>query len=255
MSRFGKTGTGFTDIIIQSEMFNTQEVIRYSRQIIADDIGPQGQQCLKQARVLVIGAGGLGCPVLQYLNAVGIGTLGIAEFDTVEATNLHRQILYYPEDIGRKKAEVMVERLSSQNPYTQLVHHDLKVDETNAGSLVAGYDIVVDGCDNFMTRYVVNDACVALGKPLVYGSILGYEGQVSVFNRNGSRQLRDVFPEPPPADDVPSCSENGVLGTVPGIIGLIMAQAVVQVVLDKASFENRFVLFDTRTMERKVLDL
>ena len=236
-------------------MFSTQEVIRYSKQIIVDDIGAQGQQRLKQAKVLVIGAGGLGCPVLQYLNAVGIGTLGIAEFDSVDATNLHRQILYTPGDIGRKKATVAMERLAQQNPYTQLLHHDFKVDDRNAPELVAGYDIIVDGCDNFTTRYAVNDACVAAGKPLVYGSILGYEGQVSVFNREGSRQLRDIFPEPPNADEVPSCSENGVLGTVPGIIGLMMAQAVIQIILGKTSFENRFVLLDTRTMERTVLTL
>ena len=235
-------------------MFSTQEVIRYSKQIIAENVGAEGQQRLKKTKVLVIGAGGLGCPVLQYLNAVGIGTLGIAESDTVEASNLHRQILYSPGDIGKKKGVVALERLSAQNPYTELLHYDLKVDQDNAPTLVAGYDIIVDGCDNFATRYAVNDACVAGGRPLVYGSILGYQGQVSVFNRNGSKQLRDVFPEPPDPGDVPSCSDNGVMGTVPGIVGLIMAQAVIQISLGEKSFENRFILFDTRTMERTVLE-
>ncbi|WP_118974676.1 HesA/MoeB/ThiF family protein [Taibaiella koreensis] len=234
-------------------MFTTEEVVRYSRQIILEDIGPEGQRQIKQGRVLVIGAGGLGCPVLQYLNAVGIGTLGIAEFDVVEATNLHRQILYRPSDIGRKKATAAIEVLHAHNPYTQLVHHDIKVDETNAAALVADYDLVVDGCDNFNTRYAVNDACVQQGKPLVYGSILGFEGQVTVFNRDGSGQLRDLFPEPPDADEVPSCSENGVLGTVPGIIGTIMAQAAIHILLGQPSFEGRFLLLDTRSMERKVL--
>ncbi len=235
-------------------MFSTQEVIRYSKQIIAENVGPEGQQRLKKTKVLVIGAGGLGCPVLQYLNAVGIGTLGIAEYDTVEESNLHRQILYSPGDIGKKKGVVALERLSAQNPYTELLHYDLKVDQDNAATLVAGYDIIVDGCDNFATRYAVSDACVAGGRPLVYGSILGYQGQVSVFNRNGSKQLRDVFPEPPDPGDVPSCSDNGVMGTVPGIVGLIMAQAVIQISLGEKSFENRFILFDTRLMERTVLE-
>lgn len=236
-------------------MFDTQEVIRYGRQIIVDDIGPEGQGLLKQARVLIVGAGGLGCPVLQYLNAIGVGTLGIAEYDHIEATNLHRQILYGPGDIGRKKGEVAIARLAAQNPYTHFVHHDLKVDDRNAAALVADYDIIVDGCDNFDTRYAVNDACVAAGRPLVYGSILDYQGQVSVFNRKGSKQLRDVFPEPPDAGTVPSCSENGVLGTVPGIIGLIMAQAVVRLILGQPSYENSLVLFDTRSMDKTILEL
>ncbi|WP_118949692.1 HesA/MoeB/ThiF family protein [Taibaiella helva] len=234
-------------------MFTTQEVIRYSRQIILDDVGPEGQRRIKAGKVLVIGAGGLGCPVLQYLNAVGVGTIGIAEYDTVEATNLHRQVLYKPSDVGRKKALAAIETLHEQNPYTQLVHHDLKVDAANASALVAAYDIVVDGCDNFATRYAVNDACVQQGKPLVYGSILGFEGQVTVFNRSGSGQLRDIFPEPPDPGEVPSCSENGVLGTVPGIIGTIMAQAAIHILLEQPSFEHRYLLIDTRTMERKVL--
>jgi len=234
-------------------MFTTQEVIRYSRQIIIDDVGPEGQRRIKAGKVLVIGAGGLGCPVLQYLNAVGVGTIGIAEYDTVEATNLHRQVLYKPSDIGRKKAVAAIEALREQNPSTQLVHHDLKVDDANAPALVAAYDIVVDGCDNFTTRYSVNDACVQQDKPLVYGSILGFEGQVTVFNRSGSGQLRDIFPEPPDPGEVPSCSENGVLGTVPGIIGTIMAQAVIHILLGQPSFEHRYLLIDTRTMERKVL--
>lgn len=234
-------------------MFNTQEVIRYSRQIILDDIGPDGQRRIKAGKVLVIGAGGLGCPALQYLNAVGVGTIGIAEFDVVEATNLHRQILYRPTDIGRKKAVAAMEMLAAQNPYTQLIHHDLKVDVTNATALIADYDLVVDGCDNFATRYAVNDACVQHGKPLVYGSILGFQGQVAVFNRDGSGQLRDIFPEPPDAGEVPSCSENGVLGTVPGIIGTLMAQAAVHVLLGQPSLEGCFMLLDTRNMERTLL--
>lgn len=236
-------------------MFTHQEIQRYSKQLILDDIGLEGQQKLKAAKVLVVGAGGLGCPVLQYLNAVGVGTLGIAEFDVVDAGNLHRQILYGPQDVGCKKVTQAMKRLAAQNPFTTLIAHELKVDERNAALLIEEYDFVVDGCDNFATRYAVNDACVALGKPLIYGSILGYQGQVAVFNHNGSKHLRDVFPEPPSAEDVPDCAENGVLGTVPGIIGIIMAQAAVNVILQRASFENQLVLFDTLTMERAVLNL
>lgn len=216
-------------------------------------MGMAGQQKLKAARVLVIGAGGLGCPILQYLNATGIGSLGIAEFDVVEATNLHRQILYGPLDIGRKKAAVAIEKLAAQNPFTTYRLHDVLVDEHNVSSLIADYDLVIDGCDNFDTRYIINDACVASGKPLVYGSILDYQGQVAVFNNKGSKNLRDIFPEPPAPGTVPACSENGVLGTVPGIIGTIMAQMAINVILQRSSYENQLVLFDVGTMERTVL--
>lgn len=236
-------------------MLTPQEIARYSKQLLLEDIGFEGQQLLRQGKVLVIGAGGLGCPVLQYLNAAGVGTIGIAEFDVVDATNLHRQILYGPSAIGRKKAVVAVEQLAAQNPFTAFQIHDCVVTEANIRAILDHYDLVVDGCDNFETRYIVNDAAVALGKPLVYGSILGYQGQVSVFARNGSRQLRDIFPEAPDAAEVPSCANNGVLGTVPGIIGTIMAQAVISILLGRPSFENQFLLFDTLTMERTVLAL
>lgn len=231
----------------------TAEVIRYSKQLMLDDIGPAGQQRLKQAKVLVIGAGGLGCPLLLYLNATGIGTLGFADADTVDATNLHRQVLFRQEDTGRKKVKAAQERLAAQNPFTQLIAHDTAIDAANAAALFAGYDIIVDGCDNFGTRYIVNDACVAADKPLVYGSILGYEGQLAVFNHKGSGQLRDIFPNPPDPGDVPDCSENGVLGTVPGIIGLLMAQQVIDLVLDRCTLANRFLILDTRSLDKTEL--
>jgi adenylyltransferase/sulfurtransferase len=236
-------------------MFTSEEIVRYSKQLMLDDIGPQGQTKLKQAKVLVIGAGGLGCPVLQYLNAVGIGTIGIAEFDLVDASNLHRQILYGPPDIGRKKVAVAMERLVAQNPMTSIIPHDLRICELNAPAIIEAYDFVVDGCDNFATRYIVNDVCVALGKPLVYGSILGYQGQVAVFNNKGSKHLRHIFPEPPNTGDVPDCSENGVLGTVPGIIGIIMAQTLISVILQRPSFENQLMLLNTLSMERVLLNI
>lgn len=231
----------------------TAEVIRYSKQLMLDDIGPEGQQRLKDAKVLVIGAGGLGCPLLLYLNATGIGTLGVADADTVDATNLHRQVLYGPEDTGRKKVTAAGERLASQNPFTHLVTHDTAVTAANASELFRDYDVIVDGCDNFNTRYVVNDACIATGKPLVYGSILGYEGQLAVFNYKGSGQLRDIFPTPPDPGDVPDCSENGVLGTVPGIVGLLMAQQVIDVVLGRCTLANRFLVLDTRSLNKTEL--
>jgi adenylyltransferase/sulfurtransferase len=235
-------------------MFTTQEILRYSKQLILDEMGQQGQQLLKDAKVLVIGAGGLGCPILQYLNAVGVGTVGIAEFDVIEASNLHRQILYSPEDIGKKKAVVAIAKLNGQNPFTKFNHHDLEVDKTNVISLIEGYDLIIDGCDNFATRYAVNDACVAMGKPLIYGSILGFQGQAAIFNHNGGKNLRDIFPEPPDADDVPSCADNGVVGTVPGIIGVVMAQFAVNIICGIPTIENQLLLIDVRTMERIALD-
>lgn len=230
-----------------------EEIRRYAKQIQLSDIGVQGQLLLKQARVAVIGAGGLGCPVLQYLTAIGVGTLGIIDFDTVSASNLHRQILYTAADEGKKKAAVAKERLHLQNPHIAIEVHDAAIDQDNASAMLANYDVVIDGCDNFNTRYIVNDACVALGKPLVYGSILGYEGQVAVFNNNGSKHLRDIFPEAPNPEDVPDCSLNGVLGTVPGIIGTVMAQTAISVILGKPSFENMFVVINTLTLERTAL--
>lgn len=230
-----------------------KEMQRFGKQMLLPDIGMQGQLLLKQSKVAVIGAGGLGCPILQYLNAVGIGTLGIIDFDVIALSNLHRQVLYTPADVGKKKAHTATEKLSLQNPHTQFVVIDQAIEKSNAMRLLKDFDIVVDGCDNFNTRYIVNDACVALDKPLVYGSILGYEGQVAVFNHKGSKNLRDVFPEPPNPDEVPDCSENGVLGTVPGIIGLMMAQAAISLVLGKDDYRNKFVIFDTLKMDKTTL--
>lgn len=235
-------------------MFSTQEVLRYSKQLIADNIGLTGQQKLKQARILVIGAGGLGCPILQYLNAVGIGTIGVAEFDIIEASNLARQILYGPQDIGQKKAAVAIQKLSIQNPFTTFIHHDVKIGESNACTLIKEYDLVIDGCDNFATRYIVNDACVTLGKPLVYGSILGFQGQIAIFNYEGNKHLRDIFPEPPAPEDVPDCSENGVLGTVPGIIGTIMAQFAINIICGLNTMKNQLLLLNVLNMERTILE-
>lgn len=213
-------------------MLSKEEFKRYQKQIMVDDIGINGQIKIKQAKVAVIGAGGLGCPVLQYLNSVGVGTIGVIDFDSVEESNLHRQTLYTAKDIGKPKVEVAVQKLSAQNPFTTLIPHPILLNEQNVEETLSHYHIIVDGCDNFATRYIVNDTCLKLNKPLVYGSILEFEGQLAVFNYKNSKNLRDIFPEPPNAEDVPNCSENGVLGTVPAIIGSMMAQEVLKVILE-----------------------
>lgn len=226
-------------------MLTKEEMKRYMKQVMLDDIGINGQIKLKQAKVAVIGAGGLGCPVLQYLGAMGVGTIGLIDFDTVDESNLHRQVLYTSDDVGQKKIEIAFQKLSKQNPFINLIKHDVLLDESNATELLKNYDVIVDGCDNFATRYVVNDACVTLNKPLIYGSILAYQGQLAVFNYKGSKNLRDIFPEAPNAEDVPSCSENGVLGIVPGIVGSMMAQETVSVILERPSLVNTLAIIDT----------
>jgi molybdopterin/thiamine biosynthesis adenylyltransferase len=228
-------------------MLTKEEFKRYQKQIMLDDIGINGQIKIKQSKVAVIGAGGLGCPVLQYLTSVGIGTIGVIDFDTIEVSNLHRQVLYSFNDIGKQKVETAIQKLSAQNPFVNLISHNALLNEDNVESILSNYDIVVDGCDNFLTRYLVNDTCLKLNKPLVYGSILGYEGQLAVFNYKESKNLRDIFPEPPNADDVPNCSENGVLGTVPAIIGSMMAQETIQVILEKPTLINSLLIFNTAT--------
>lgn len=228
-------------------MIGKEEFGRFEKQMVLEEIGIMGQVKLKEAKVAVVGAGGLGCPVLQYLNSMGVGTLGLIDFDTVMESNLHRQILYTSEDIGKPKIECAAKHLKAQNPYTKIVTHNVVLNEENAEVILSQYDYVVDGCDNFLTRYVVNDTCVKIGKPLVYGSILGFEGQMATFNYQGSKNLRDIFPEPPNPEDVPNCSENGVLGSFPGIIGTMMAQEMVKVILDLNPLTNQLLLVDTKS--------
>jgi len=223
---------------------NIAEINRYSRQLMLEDVGLDGQMKIKEAKVLVVGAGGLGCPVLQYLNAAGIGTLGVIDFDRVEIHNLHRQILYDTADLGKPKALTAVHKLQQSNPHVVYLVWDELLQESNAANIIGQFDVVVDGSDNFLTRYLVNDVCVALGKPLVYGSILGSEGQLALFNYKGGKNLRDLFPEPPDPADVPSCSENGVLGIVPGIIGSMMCDLALKVILGKNVPEDKLFLFD-----------
>ena len=211
-------------------MLSKEENIQYSRHLLLDQIGEQGQLLLKKAKVLSIGAGGLGCPVLQYLTAAGVGTIGIIDPDTIDQTNLQRQILYTQNDIGTFKSETAAKRLSELNPYVQFNTYTEALTKDNALSIIEDYDIVVDGSDNFQTRYLVNDACVILKKPLVFGSIFKFEGQVSVFNFKGGPTYRCLFPSPPEANAVPNCSEVGVLGVLPGIIGSFQANEVIKII-------------------------
>jgi molybdopterin/thiamine biosynthesis adenylyltransferase/rhodanese-related sulfurtransferase len=206
-----------------------QERKRYSRQIILPEMGLAGQEKLKAANVLVIGAGGLGCPVLQYLTAAGVGTIAVIDDDTVDVTNLHRQILYTAADIGKGKAITAVEKLSAMNPYISLVALPIRLDEENATEIISGYDLVIDGSDNFPTRYLANDVCVALNKPLVFGSILRFEGQVSVFNYKGGPTYRCLFPE---AEEGDNCEIAGVIGILPGIIGTYMANEAIKIICE-----------------------
>lgn len=222
-----------------------QEFLRYNRQTILPEIGDEGQGKIKKARVLVIGAGGLGCPVLQYLSTAGVGTIGIVDFDTIEIHNLHRQILYTENEIGLPKASTAKKVLEKLNPLIQVIAIEEKITPENASELIQYYDIIIDGSDNFKTRYLVNDTCVSLKKTLVYGSILKFEGQLAVFNHNGSKNLRDLFPEMPDPKDVPNCNMNGVLGTLPGIIGTMMAHETLKVILELPSLKNELVLFNT----------
>lgn len=204
-----------------------QERKRYSRQIILSEMGLSGQEKLKAAKVLIIGAGGLGCPVLQYLTAAGVGTIGVVDDDTVDITNLHRQILYIAADVGKGKAETAVAKLSAMNPFVNLIAIPVRLDEKNAAEIIAGYDIVIDGSDNFPTRYLANDMCVALNKPLVFGSILRFEGQVSVFNYKNGPTYRCLFPE---AEEGDNCEVAGVIGILPGIIGTYMANETIKII-------------------------
>ena len=226
-------------------MSKIQEFLRYNRQMMLPEIGDAGQEKLKKAKVLVVGAGGLGCPVLQYIATAGVGTIGIVDFDKVEIHNLHRQILYTENQVGQAKATTAKSVLESLNPLINIIVFEEKLTAENAVRIIQNFDVVVDGCDNFATRYLVNDTCVTLGKTLVYGSILKYEGQLAVFNYKGSKNLRDLFPEPPNPEDVPNCNLNGVMGTLPGIIGTMMAHETLKLLMDLPILKNELVLFNT----------
>lgn len=220
--------------------------MRYDRHLKLEGFGPVKQQLLKKAAVLVIGAGGLGVPVLQYLTAMGIGKLGIIEHDTISLSNLQRQVLYHTAEEGQSKLKVAVARLSGLNPEVHFVKHDSWLTQKNALSIMREYDVIIDCSDNFGTRYLVNDACVILQKPFIYGAIHKYEGQVSVFNFNGSATYRCLFPEQPGADALPNCNDIGVLGVLPGIIGCYQANEAVKVICGIGTpLTNQLMTIDT----------
>jgi adenylyltransferase/sulfurtransferase len=232
------------------------EILRYSRHLIMPEVALEGQKKLKAAKVLAIGAGGLGSPLALYLAAAGVGRLGIVDFDVVDFTNLQRQIIHSTANVGRPKLESARERIAEINPYVQVEAHETALSSENALDILEPYDIVIDGTDNFPTRYLVNDACVLLGKPNVYGSIFRFEGQASVFYAMEGPCYRCLYPEPPPPGLVPSCAEGGVLGVLPGVIGVIQAIETVKLILGKGdSLIGRLVLFDALKMKFRELKL
>jgi sulfur-carrier protein adenylyltransferase/sulfurtransferase len=234
----------------------TDEIQRYSRHLILPDVGVEGQQKLKAARVLIVGAGGLGSPVALYLAAAGVGTLGLIDFDVVDVSNLQRQILHGTKDVGRSKLESARARLYDLNPHVRVETYETRLTSANALEIIGGYDIVVDGTDNFATRYLTNDACVLLGKPNVYGSIFRFEGQASVFGMADGPCYRCLFPEPPPPGSVPSCAEGGVFGVLPGIVGTIQATETIKLILGIGeTLAGRLLLIDAQSMQFRAMTL
>jgi len=241
--------------------FSREELARYDRHIIIPEFGLEAQKKLKAAKVLVIGSGGLGSPVLLYLAAAGVGTIGIVDFDVVDDSNLQRQVLFGVNEVGQLKAEAARDRLEALNPYIDIVVHNARLSSENALGIIRQYDVVADGTDNFPTRYLVNDACVLLDKPNIYASIFQFEGQVSVFNYKNEKgevgpNYRDLYPTPPPPGLVPSCAEGGVLGVLPGIIGSLQALEVIKVITGVGELLNgRFYIFDALNFESRTFKI
>jgi sulfur-carrier protein adenylyltransferase/sulfurtransferase len=246
---------------MSKNIFTPQELARYNRHIIIPEFGMESQLKLKNAKVLVIGSGGLGSPVLLYLAAAGVGTLGVVDYDVVDDSNLQRQVLFGVESIGKPKVDAAKARLQALNPHVKIELHNTHLNSGNALDILRNYDVIADGTDNFPTRYLVNDASVLLGKPNVYASIFQFEGQVSVFNytdKNGKRgpNYRDLYPTPPPPGLVPSCAEGGVLGVLPGIIGSLQALEVIKVITGVGeTLSGRFYIFDALNFESRTFKI
>ena len=245
----------------QNTVFSKDELARYNRHIIIPDFGIEAQKKLKESKVLVIGSGGLGSPLLLYLAAAGIGTIGIVDFDVVDDSNLQRQVLFGVEDVGKPKTETAKKRLQSLNPFITINTYNIRITSTNILDILNEYDLVADGTDNFPTRYLVNDAAVLSGKPNVYASIFQFEGQVSVFNYKDANGIlgpnyRDLYPLPPPPGLVPNCAEAGVLGVLPGIIGSLQALEVIKVITGIGeTLSGRFFTFDALTFESRTFNI
>lgn len=238
------------------EELTKEELKRYNRHVILEEVGMIGQEKLKAAKVLVIGAGGLGSPALQYLAAAGVGTIGIIDFDYVDISNLQRQILYTPQDIGKNKANVAAERLKQLNDTIEIIPYPEKLSTSNALGLFNLYDVIVDGSDNFSTRYLVNDAAVLAKKPLVYGSIYKFQGQISVFNYQNGPSYRCLFPEPPAPGTIKNCSEIGVIGVLPGIIGTQQANEALKIMLGTGEvLSGKLLLYDALTANYSTLNI
>jgi sulfur-carrier protein adenylyltransferase/sulfurtransferase len=246
-----------TDALQEQEVkLSKEEVQRYSRHLIMPEVGMEGQLKLKRARVLAIGTGGLGAPLGLYLAAAGVGHLGLVDFDVVDSSNLQRQVTFTTADVGKPKSEAAKARLSALNPAIEIVSYETRLTSDNALELFRDYDIIVDGTDNFPTRFLVNDACVLLGKPNVYGSIFRFEGQATVFGYPGGPCYRCLYPEPPPPGLVPSCAEGGVLGVLPGIVGSIQAMETIKLILGTGEpLVGRLLLFDALAMRFRELKL
>ncbi|HXM61367.1 MAG TPA: molybdopterin-synthase adenylyltransferase MoeB [Terriglobales bacterium] len=245
-----------TEVRPEVAALTNDEILRYSRHLIMPEVGMEGQQKLKAARVLCIGAGGLGSPLALYLGAAGVGTLGIVDFDVVDYTNLQRQIIHTTADVGRKKLDSAAEKLKAINPFLNIRKFETRLSSENALELFRDFDIIADGTDNFPTRYLVNDACVLTGKPNVYGSIFRFEGQASVFATKDGPCYRCLYSEPPPPGLVPSCAEGGVLGILPGLVGVIQATEVIKLILGKGEpLIGRLLLIDALGMKFRELKL
>ena len=239
-----------------SDVLSSEELARFNRHIILPQVGLEGQEKLKRARVLCIGAGGLGSPISLYLAAAGVGTMGLVDFDVVDESNLQRQIAHFTADVGRPKVESARDKLIGINPFMIVNLHGDGIKRDNVRNLVRGYDIVVDGTDNFPTRYLVNDACVLENKPLVYASIFQFEGQATVFHYKDGPCYRCLYPEPPPPGLVPSCAEGGVLGVLPGVIGVIQATETIKIILGRGStLAGRLLLYDAMDMKFREVKL
>jgi molybdopterin/thiamine biosynthesis adenylyltransferase/rhodanese-related sulfurtransferase len=246
-----------TDALQQQEVkLSKEEIQRYSRHLIMPEVGMEGQLKLKRARVLTIGTGGLGAPLGLYLAAAGVGHLGLVDFDVVDSSNLQRQVTFTTADVGKSKSEAAKARLSALTPMIEIASYETRLTSDNALDLFRDYDIIVDGTDNFPTRFLVNDACVLLGKPNVYGSIFRFEGQATVFGYPGGPCYRCLYPEPPPPGLVPSCAEGGVLGVLPGIVGSIQAMETIKLILGTGEpLVGRLLLFDALAMRFRELKL
>ena len=237
-------------------MLSNEEILRYSRHLVMPEVSRSGQEALKAARVLCVGAGGLGSPIGLYLAAAGVGKLGLVDFDVVDISNIQRQVLYTTADVGRPKLDAASERLRALNPHIDIVRHDTRLTRDNVLDIVAGYDLVVDGTDNFPTRYLTNDACVLTGKPNVYGSIFRFEGQVSVFDASRGPCYRCLFPEPPPPGTVPSCAEGGVLGVLPGLVGSLQALEAIKLIIGEGEpLVGKLLLIDALGTDMRKIKL